>query len=89
MPCGCSIRLHELDRLERGRRDGARRDRDRACASSPFHAARAALFRGLYDHRRESRLETGDHVRLLNPEVDDDADATTRRFAQVEIDEDD
>lgn len=49
--------------------------------------ARLALFQGLYDHRRESGRKTSGRrrVRLLNPQSSDAPDATTRRFALLEI----
>ena len=49
---------------------------------------RANLFRGLYDHRPRNAF-TGAHsgYRLLNG-LSRDEDATSRRFANIEIDDD-
>jgi hypothetical protein len=70
MRCACVIPPHD-----RG-----------SCANARIQAARAALFMGMYDHRREPRRNSR-HVRLLNPHYSDEVDATMRRFAQLEIDD--
>ena len=55
------------------------------CRWSWVDAERGQLYGGLYGERRDGDAPARGKVRLLNPSFTDE-DATSRRFAQLEID---
>jgi hypothetical protein len=58
---------------------------ERRCARARVDGERGRLYGGLYDDATRIEVQPRGKVRLLNPAFIDE-DATTRRFALLEID---